>query len=298
MESRMGQVRTCILNEKAGSHSAAKAQALIARVAAERGVGGAHPAFLGRGRSQFARRARLVRWRAGRGHGTIAAVAAALVGTDIALGVLPVGTLNHFAKDPGIPLDLERSVQTLFTGEVARLDVGEGNERIFLGNSSIGLYPWIVRERERQQRQGYSKWLAFAQAAALVVQQSRALHVELNEDHDCRRSYDAPFVFVGNNRYALTGLEIDTRAVLDGGKLWVCAAPYASRFRLLALAVGALLGLVRDVDLAALETNQISVHMRRRPVQVVTDGEVNVMQMPPRYRIRPGSLRVVVPTTE
>ena len=98
-----------------------------------------------------------------------------LVGKDAVLGVLPMGTLNHFAKDLGIPLDLEKAVQTLFTGKVARVDVGEVNGRIFLNNSSIGFYPRLVQERERQQRQGRSKWLAFAQAAALLFQQSRTL---------------------------------------------------------------------------------------------------------------------------
>src|SRR5450631_959914 len=119
----------------------------------------------------------------GGGDGTIAAVAAALVDTDAVLGVLPMGTLNHFAKDLGIPLELEKAVQTLFTGKVARVDVGEVNGRIFLNNSSIGFYPSIVQERKRDQRQGRSKWVAFAQAAALIFQQSRTLHVELDEDH-------------------------------------------------------------------------------------------------------------------
>ena len=217
-----------------------------------------------------------------------------LIGKDAVLGVLPMGTLNHFAKDMGIPLDLEKAVQTLFTGKVARVDVGEVNGRIFLNNSSIGFYPRLVQERERQQRQGRSKWLAFAQAAALLFQQSRTLHVELDGD-SAHQSHDTPFVFVGNNRYTVAGLEIGTRAALDGGKLWVCTAPYAGRFRLLALAVQALLGLVHDADLAAFETDETDVRMHRTRVQVATDGEVNLMRTPLRYRVRPGALRVVVP---
>src|SRR5436305_1054126 len=152
----------------------------------------------------------------GGGDGTIAAVAAALVGTDTALGVLPMGTLNHFAKGLGIPLELEKAVHTLFTGKVARVDVGEVNGRIFLNNSSIGFYPRLVQERKREQRQGRSKWLAFAQAAALMFQRSPTLHVELDEDHS-RQSYDTPFVLVGNNRYAVAGLDIGRRASLTRG---------------------------------------------------------------------------------
>jgi diacylglycerol kinase family enzyme len=295
------QVLTCILNDKAGSSSAAEAQALITRVAVKRGwEARVLISSDGADLNSLADRARAAGGLVvgGGGDGTIAAVAAALVGTDTTLGVLPMGTLNHFARDLGIPLELENAVQTLFTGKVARVDVGEVNGRMFLNNSSIGFYPRIVQEREREQPHGRSKWVAFVQAAARIVQQPRTLHVELDEDHSRRQSYDTPFVFIGNNRYSLTGLEIGTRAILDGGKLWVCAAPYAGRLTLIALALEALLGLVRDADLAAFETEQTDVHTHRDHVRVATDGEVNVMRTPLHYRSRPGALRVVVPAAD
>ena len=297
----MKRVLTCILNDKAGSNSAADARALINQVAAKRGwEARVLISSDGADLNVLAAEARAFGGLVvgGGGDGTIAAIAAALVGTDSALGVLPMGTLNHFAKDLGIPVELEKAVQTLFTGKVVRVDVGEVNGRIFLNNSSIGFYPRIVQEREREQRQGSSKWVAFVRAAALIVQQSRTLHVELNEDHSHRQSYDTPFVFIGNNRYALAGLEIGTRAILDGGKLWVCAPPYASRLTLITLALEALLGFVHDADLAAFETEQTDVHMHRDHVQVATDGEVNVMRTPLHYCIRPGALRVVVPSAD
>src|SRR3954451_10797613 len=93
------------------------------------------------------------------GDGTIGAVAAALVGSDKILGVLPVGTLNHFAKDLKIPLDLENAVLTIAKGETAAVDVVEVNVRIFINNSSLGLYPHIVSRREaQQQRLSRGKW--------------------------------------------------------------------------------------------------------------------------------------------
>ena len=296
----MKKVLACILNDKAGSNSASEAQALITQVAAKRGWEARVPVSSGADLGSLADQARALGGLVvgGGGDGTIAAVAAALVGTDTSLGVLPMGTLNHFAKDLGIPLELEKAVQTLFTGKVARVDVGEVNGRVFLNNSSIGFYPSIVQEREREQRQGRSKWVAFARAAALMFQRSRTLHVELNRDRSGRQSYDTPFVFVGNNRYAVSGLEIGTRAILDGGKLWVCAAPNAGRFTLMALALKALLGFVRDVDLAAFETDQTEVRIHRDQVHVATDGEVSVMRTPLHYRSRPGALRVVVPDAD
>ncbi|MEP7220298.1 MAG: diacylglycerol kinase family protein, partial [Bacteroidota bacterium] len=102
---------------------------------------------------------------AGGGDGTINAVASLVVGTGTVLGVLPFGTLNHFAKDLGIPPDLDQAVDILANGTARLVDVGEVNGRIFLNNSSIGLYPNIVRHREMQQeRLGRSKWVALAWA--------------------------------------------------------------------------------------------------------------------------------------
>jgi diacylglycerol kinase family enzyme len=294
----MKKVLACILNDKAGSSCAAEAGTLIARMATEQGweariaicAGGAEL-------NSHAEQARAVGGLVvgGGGDGTIAATAAALVDMDAVLGVLPMETLNHFAKDLSIPLELEKAVQTLFSGRIARVDVGEVNGRVFLNNSSIGFYPRIVQEREREQRRGRSRWVAFAQAAALIFQRSRTLHVKLETADGLRQTYDTPFVFIGNNRYATAGLQIGSRATMDGGKLWVCTAPDAGRFALLALALKAVLGFVRDADMAAFETGMTEVHMRRDRVPVATDGEVNVMRTPLRYHIRPGALRVVVP---
>ena len=297
----MDKVLTCILNAKAGSGSAAQVQELIARVAVKRGwEARVLISSDGADLKSLADHARTAGGLVvgGGGDGTMAAVASALVGTDTTLGVLPLGTLNHFAKDLGIPLELEKAVQTLFTGNVTQVDVGEVNGRIFLNNSSIGFYPSIVREREREQRRGRSKWVAFLEATAHIVQRPHMLHVELDEDHSRQQSYDTPFVFIGNNRYAVVGLEIGMRAILNGGKLWVCAAPYAGRLRLLALALEAVLGIVRDTDLAAFESEQTEVRVNRNHVQVATDGEVSVMRTPLRYRSRPGALRVVVPAVD
>ncbi|MFC6519837.1 diacylglycerol/lipid kinase family protein [Undibacterium arcticum] len=100
---------------------------------------------------------------AGGGDGTINTVASALVGTDIAFGVLPLGTLNHFAKDLHIPLDLDAAVRNIAARHSVKIDAAEVNGRIFLNNSSLGLYPDIVRHRETQQRRlGRGKWPAFS----------------------------------------------------------------------------------------------------------------------------------------
>ncbi|HVT39791.1 MAG TPA: diacylglycerol kinase family protein [Gemmatimonadaceae bacterium] len=233
---------------------------------------------------------------AGGGDGTIGAVASALVGTDIALGVLPLGTLNHFAKDLHIPQGLEEAVTNIVGGRIIQVDVGEVNGRIFLNNSSLGLYPRVVRIRKRQQeRLGRGKWPAFVWAAFTVLRRHAFLPVRLavNAQEVVRRT---SFVFVGNNEYEMAGIKIGRRKRLDGGQLSLYLPRRSGRLAMLVLAIRGLLGLLRKSrDLDALLAESIVVEPRQRHLHVANDGEVLLMETPLSYRSRPAALRVIVP---
>lgn len=233
---------------------------------------------------------------AGGGDGTINAVASELVGTNSALGVLPLGTLNHFAKDLNIPLDIEAAAHNILEGHVASVDVGEVNGRIFLNNSSLGLYPSIVRRREKQQeRLGRGKWPAFLWAAVTVLRRYPFLDVRLSTDERemVRRT---PFVFIGNNEYEMENFNVGARACLDAGKLSLYVAQRTGRLGLLRFALRALFGGLRnEKDFDAMCCTQIWIKTRHRRLHVATDGEVTIMDTPLHYRVRPGALRVVVP---
>ena len=104
------------------------------------------------------------------GDGTVSAVAANVAGTGIPLGVLPLGTLNHFARDLGLPFDVEEAVRVLKSGRAIAVDTGEVNGHTFMNNSSIGLYPRLVRYRNQQQhRLGRGKWSALLRATLTVL---------------------------------------------------------------------------------------------------------------------------------
>lgn len=235
---------------------------------------------------------------AGGGDGTINAVAAQLVGTESTLGVLPLGTLNHFAKDLKIPLDMEGAAQTILDGRAVQVDVGEVNDRIFLNNSSLGLYPSIVHRREQQQhRLGRGKWPAFIWAALSVLKRYPFLSIRLHVDERelARRT---PFVFIGNNEYVMESFDIGARSCLDAGQLSLYIAHRTGRMGLLRLAWRALFGGLRDEeDFDALCTRELWIETRRRRLRVATDGEVTVMQTPLHYRVRPRALKVIVPQT-
>jgi YegS/Rv2252/BmrU family lipid kinase len=229
------------------------------------------------------------------GDGTVNAVASELVGSGKILGVLPMGTLNHFAKDLGVPVDLQSAVDVIAQQTLAQIDVGEVNGRYFLNNSGLGLYPRIVHEREQQQAQGRSKWLAFFSALLIIIHRYPLLMVRLSTGaRELRRR--TPMVFVGNNEYELQGLNMGSRRSLNRGTLFLYVTREMSRWRLFKIGLAALFGrLSKTTDFDAMSVREVSVQARRRRLRVALDGEVVVMRLPLRYRIHPAALRVIVP---
>ncbi len=227
------------------------------------------------------------------GDGTINAVASALVGSDTPLGVLPVGTLNHFAKDLGLPLGLEEAVAVIVVGKAVAVDVGEVNGRIFLNNSSLGVYPRIVELRDQYREKGAPKWAAAAWAGAQVLRRS-PLHSVRIESAGGRVVRRTPFVFVGNNEYTMAGLQAGSRESLTGGRLAVYVMRAEGRPNLMRVAWQVLTrGVEQTPELDLIAATESVVETRRRNLAVALDGEVVTLQSPLRYRLLPGALRVL-----
>lgn len=227
------------------------------------------------------------------GDGTVSAAAAAVVGREVPLGVLPVGTLNHFAKDLGLPLELPDAVRVAAQGVVRTVDVGEVNGRYFLNNSSIGVYPRIVELRERYRSGGVSKWVA-ALWASLAVMRRRpfvAVRIQVDDELVVRRT---PFVFIGNNEYTMEGLRGVHRESLTAGHLAVYVMHARHRASLLRLAGEVLIrGADRVQELDLFRVTTTTVETRRRRIHVALDGEVAVLEFPLEYRIHAAALRVM-----
>jgi diacylglycerol kinase family enzyme len=236
---------------------------------------------------------------AGGGDGTISAVAHEVAGTRRTLGVLPLGTLNHFAKDLGIPLELEEAVKTVVHGQPFLVDVGEVNGRIFVNNSGLGLYPEIVAQREvQQERQGRGKWPAFARAVLHAFRRYPFLILRVSLEGQAR-VFKTAFVFVGNNEYQISGLDFGGRTCLNNGKLGFYLGNRTGRLGLLRLAGRALVGRLNDAkDFEAFCIDHARIESGKRKLLVSTDGEVYYMKPPLEYRIRPGALRVMAPAAK
>ena len=233
---------------------------------------------------------------AGGGDGTVSAVAARLRGTGVALGILPLGTLNHFARDLRIPQDLGEAIQVIAQGRTAVVDVGEVNGRTFINNASLGIYPDIVRDRQRQQRRlGRGKWWAMLWATWSVMRRSPFLRLELDIDGKVRQ-FRSPFVFVGNNDYTMEGFSIGVRSSVRDGCLSVYTTQRHSRMKLVGLALRALFGRLRQADDFCMEHARVlRIDARRRRLVVAIDGEVAALDMPLEFRVVPGALTVIVP---
>lgn len=230
------------------------------------------------------------------GDGTVSAVAGALAGTGTPLGVLPLGTLNHFAKDLGIPLDLADAARVLAAGHVRTVDVAEVNGHRFVNNSSVGFYPRVVAERGRL-RAVLGKWLAMAWAALAVLWRLPRVRLRLRFE-DGEAPFLTPFLFVGNNRYDPRLLADRHRDALDRGELRVYVARGSGRLAFVWLALRALLGRRRDEDVAERSARAVRVDSGRRALSVAADGEVLRLRPPLRYAIHPGALRVLAPAEQ
>lgn len=231
---------------------------------------------------------------AGGGDGTVSAVAAEMIGHKTALGVLPVGTLNHFARDLGIPIDIDRAVALVCAGEPTRVDVGSVNGITFINNSSLGLYPDQVRVR-KVWRDRIGKWPAMFIASIIVLTRFPYLRVKVEFD-DKRIRRRCAMVLVSNNEYKLEPGNLTERERVDRGQLGVYLLKDEGRLGLIRIALHSLV--FRPEEATSFEAHsatEIVVTTRRRRVRVALDGEVYRLASPLRYSTIPGGLRVIAP---
>ncbi len=233
---------------------------------------------------------------AGGGDGTISAVASALAGTGVPLGVLPLGTLNHFAKDLGIPLGLHEAARLIARPSFRDIDIAEVNGRYFINNSSIGLYPKMVQIRDEQRsRSGRGKWPAMARAFLQVFRSFSCLTIRMQADAGITRRQTS-FLLVGNNEYRFDLFTLGGRQTLDRGILSIYTVTGCGRFTLLWMALRAMAGrLDQGIDFEARTASDVWIDVRRPRIRTALDGEVAILSAPLHYRIHPGALRVIAP---
>lgn len=232
----------------------------------------------------------------GGGDGTLGCAAGVLADSALPMGVLPLGTLNHFAKDLGLPTDLAGCVNVLARGQTRCVDIAEVNGRPFINNCSIGAYPEAVRRRDALRRQhGLGKWRAMLVASLEVLKKLRRLRVSIEIPNEIliRRT---PFVIVANNRYSGQILSRQLRPRLDEGTLCTYVTRAHRVAPLLRLAWRTMTaGIDAAEQLETRDAPELTVTLQETDPAIATDGEVFQVRSPLRFRVRPRALRVLAP---
>lgn len=224
------------------------------------------------------------------GDGTIRSVAQHLAGTDTPLLPIPGGTKNHFAKDVGIR-SLEDAAAAARAGHCRAVDVGAVNDRIFVNNASIGVYPKLVVSREAREHR-LPKGLAMVVAAIEQLRRGRRVRVTLNG-----RTWKAWMLFVGNGRYGEGLLDLADRENLDEHTLDIRLVRADNPLARLRVILAVLLGsLARSPLVIRSPGPSAEVRLRRRLVEVALDGEVEVLEQPLRFESRRGALQICAPS--
>jgi diacylglycerol kinase family enzyme len=233
----------------------------------------------------------------GGGDGTVSAAAGSAADSETMLGILPMGTLNHLARDLGISSDLAEAAAVIAAGKMRRIDVAELNGRVFVNNSTIGLYPLMVVDREAQQeRLGRSKRLAMLVASARTLMQFHHHRLTLTVNGNDKETVETPLLFVGNNDYKLAMPAAGRREKLDAGHLSVLVMAGKGRAGMIGAVLRALVGRTRGDDMERIDNVEtLRVTGRRGHYSVALDGETLTLAPPLDYRIRKRALRVMAP---
>lgn len=229
----------------------------------------------------------------GGGDGTIGSAALAVAKAGATLGVLPLGTRNHLARQLAVGPELEKAVVAIATGHTREIDLGRIGDRGFVNNVSIGLYPELVKLRDDAP---LPKAIANIPAAWTTLKRLRHHRLRITID-GAAEIVRTPMLFVGNNIYSLEPGSLGQRASLEDGKLSIYALAAKSRLGLIGFSLSALRGRVnyqRDfAELTACTSVEIDAHAGS--LDAALDGETVRLRTPFRVEVMSRALKVFAP---
>ena len=234
------------------------------------------------------------------GDGTIATAAALIANTETELAILPGGTLNHFARDHGIPTDLGKAARIARDGPIVPADIGYVNDCVFLNTSSLGAYVTFVRERERLEKYfGYS--IASLVAFAKIMAEIRTFSVTLEVEGE-KKTYRASLVFIGVGERELKLPILGSRVKNGRRGLHVMIVQGRQRARLFALALAGITRGRHEADklpeFDEFLVDSCRIDLTRPTATIGLDGELKRFRAPLDYHIERDALRPVVAPPE
>jgi diacylglycerol kinase family enzyme len=231
------------------------------------------------------------------GDGTINAVAQAALTSGLPFGVLPQGTFNYFSRAHGIPAETATATRLLLEATVRWVQVGLLNDRVFLVNASLGLYPQLLEEREAyKQKYGRSRLVALGAGVLTLLRTHRQLVLRLEHESQSR-VLRTPTLVVGNNALQLEQVGIPHAEALQQGQLVAMAVRPIGTLALFGLLYRGALGQLGDTDnIVSFAFDRLTVRpYRRRRIKVAMDGEVTWLRTPLVFQVAPHALPLLVP---
>jgi diacylglycerol kinase family enzyme len=232
---------------------------------------------------------------AGGGDGTISAAASIAWKNGVALGVVPAGTMNLFARSLRVPLDIWEALDVLAFGEVDHVDIASANGRPFIHQYSAGLHARMVRYRNSYSyRSRLGKIQASTRAAFGVVLNPPEFDVEF-EAAGIRERRKVSAVSVSNNPFGENALLYADS--LTGGELGFYTAKPLKPLGVARLAIDLLRGKVREnTDLMIMHPAEVHLHFPKLhpKANCVMDGELLPLERDVALTLHPGELKVLV----
>ena len=230
------------------------------------------------------------------GDGTLNAVAAQLMGTDIPMGIFPLGTFNYVARLLNIPLDLLKAAETIATGKIRGVHVAQINDHIYLNNASLGLYPLFIQKRELyNQRFGRLAINAYTSGLNVLIRDRKELQLEI-QINGKKYPVKTPLIFFGNNQLQLAEMNLRIAEAVEQGKVAGVVIAKGDKRTLFKTAWLTIRGqLEKASDVYSFSADQVQVYSKKATLTVAIDGEIVEMQTPLNIHVKKNTLNIMVP---
>ncbi|MBW4551606.1 MAG: lipid kinase [Aphanocapsa sp. GSE-SYN-MK-11-07L] len=228
----------------------------------------------------------------GGGDGTLNAAIAALVETQLPLGIIPLGTANDLARTLAIPVALSEACQIIAAGHTQRIDLGWVNGKYFFNVASLGLSVQITRSLTRDVKR---RWgiLAYGITALQALWRSQPFGAEIQIGDRSERVKTVQ-IAVGNGRFYGGGMTVAADAAINDERLDLYSLDMKHWWQMLALLPALRLGQHASASWVHAWASQEFHVYTRRPRSINTDGEITTAT-PAHFRVIPKALSVFVP---
>lgn len=230
------------------------------------------------------------------GDGTLNAVAKALLGSNIPLGILPLGTFNYVARVLNIPLEIMQATEVIATGQIRSIHVAKINDQIYLNNASLGLYPLFIQRRELYNAKfGRFPLHAYTSGLDVLIRDRKELKLEVEVDGKIY-PVKTPLIFFGNNQLQLAEMKLRIAKCAEQGQVAGVVVAKSDKLTLFRMLLQLIRGeLEQAPDVYSFAADDVKVFSRREKLTVALDGEIVEMRPPLHITVQKNAVNIMVP---